>query len=91
MKKEKKKDDSNVVRFTAQTEETHEEETHQPSYEEIVEILSEMDDVEYDRCRHAKAFEGASRSIHWAGCGSRRCGCGNTKRPSSQRPKIRAN
>ncbi len=28
-----------------------------PSYDEIVQMLADMDDVEYDRCRHAKAIE----------------------------------
>jgi hypothetical protein len=61
MRKAKKKADTNVVPFVppAADEELgmNDFSDVKPGYDEIVEMLVAMDDVEYDRCRHAKAIE----------------------------------
>jgi hypothetical protein len=49
-----KKTGTNVITLMAVAEEKS---ADKPSYAEMLRLLEEMDDVEYDRCRRAKAVE----------------------------------
>src|SRR5262249_1270372 len=54
--KKPKEGGANVVPFVPPAEDEEQQEAR-PGYQEILDMLVEMDDIEYDRCRHAKAIE----------------------------------